>query len=118
MPIGSMNSVRRISPGCAASVGGFRRVIRSSLVVVHNLDLVGVSVPPLKADAVLVTDANAVLAFPITSEALQAVAGRQGEVAKRSGRIHDLQFLQSGLSQTGWDAPTPLDRKSTRLNSS
>jgi hypothetical protein len=77
-------------------------------VVVHNLDLVGVSVPPLKADAVLVIDANAVLAFPITSEPLQAVAGRQSEVAKRSGRINDLQFLQSGPPHTGWDAPTPL----------
>jgi len=75
-------------------------------VVVCNLDLVRVSVPPFEADSVLVINANAALTFPVAPE--QPVAGRQSQVAKCSGGIQKLQFLESGPSQARRNALTPF----------
>src|SRR6202158_731805 len=44
------------------------------LVVVHNLDFIGVSIPPRKADAPLIVDADAVLTFAIPLQALQTAS--------------------------------------------
>jgi len=63
-------------------------------MVVRDLDLVGVSFPPLETNAVLVIHANAVLAFPIAPQPLQPVAGRQSQVAERAGSVQHLQFLE------------------------
>jgi hypothetical protein len=77
-------------------------------VVVHNLNLVSVPIFPLKADSILVIDANAVLAFSIASEALQPIAGRHGQVAQCSGGIQQLQFLEGALPKIDRDAPDPF----------
>jgi hypothetical protein len=85
-------------------------------VVVYNLNFVGVSISPLKADSILVIDANAVLAFSIASKALQPIARRYGHIAQGPGRIQQLQFLEGALLKVGRDAPGPfLLPKSLRL---
>jgi len=49
-----------------------------------------------------------VLTFPVALEPLQPVAGRQSQVAKCSGGIQKLQFLESGPSQARRNALTPF----------
>jgi len=45
-----------------------------SLVIIHNLHVVGIAVAPLKTDAPLVIDADAVLPFSIALQRLQVIA--------------------------------------------
>src|SRR5258705_3472033 len=77
IPIGSRNSVRRISPGW---VGAKSAIGLSSLVVVNEFDVPGAAGTPGEADAPLVVDANAVLTGPGAGELLQAVARRHPQV--------------------------------------
>ena len=51
------------------------------LMVVHDLDIVGIAIPPLEADSVAVVDADPVLPFPVGFERFQMKA-RQPEVAQ------------------------------------
>jgi hypothetical protein len=43
-------------------------------VIIHNLHVVGIAVAPLKTDAPLVIDADAVLPFSIALQRLQVIA--------------------------------------------
>src|SRR5262249_14166634 len=56
------------------------------LVVVHNLDFVGVSLAPHKANAPLVIDANAVLSLTVAFQFLQSIPwqGRKCSQVRRS----------------------------------
>ena len=49
-------------------------------MVVHDLGIVGIAIPPLEADSVAVIDADTVLPFPVGFERFQMKA-RQPEVA-------------------------------------
>jgi len=49
-------------------------------VIVHNLDLVRVSVLPSKADAPLVVDANAVLTLSVAVQRFEPIARRDSQV--------------------------------------
>jgi hypothetical protein len=55
-------------------------------VIVNDLDVVGISVPPTKADAPLIVDANAMLAVSVAVSPLQPVAGRHTEVVESIAR--------------------------------
>lgn len=44
------------------------------LVVIDNLNFIGVSVPPPKADATLIVDADAVLTFAVSLQRLQPMS--------------------------------------------
>lgn len=61
-------------------------------MIVHNLHVVGVSIPPDEADAVLVIDPDAVLPAAVTRQRLQAIARKRRKIAKFSGRVELLQF--------------------------
>jgi hypothetical protein len=65
-------------------------------VVVDDLDIVRVSVPPFKADPELVVDPDAVLAFPVTLECFQPEA-RQLEIPERRSRVQEFQSDPSRL---------------------
>jgi len=67
-------------------------------MVVAYFDVVGVAVHEPKADSPLFVDRNRMLAFAITSEAMQPVAGGDLEVAENSRRI-DLLELANGPGQ-------------------
>ena len=65
------------------------------LVIIHNLHVVGIAIAPDKTNAPLVIDADAVLAFPVTFQGFQMIAGRRPQIAK-FGR--DIQLPQFSLS--------------------
>jgi hypothetical protein len=98
-PSGAIISSRRISPGCT---GGSRRrffaIISSNLVVVDDLDLVDIPIPPHEADAILVVDPDAVLASPIAGKRLEPIPREGCQVAKFACRI---ELLQLPLSDSG-----------------
>jgi hypothetical protein len=83
-------------------------------MIIRDLHVVRVPLAPLETDAILVIDANAVLAFPIASQPLQPVTGWQRKVAVSPRRIQHLQFLKRGLVDVHRDAaaefffPKPL----------
>ena len=64
------------------------------LVIVNDLNLVGIAILPAKADAPLRVRANAVLARAITTELLQSIARRYAKVVKLLGRVHRHKFAQ------------------------
>jgi hypothetical protein len=49
-------------------------------VVVGNLDIMGVAVPPAEAEAPLIVDADGVLPIPIPGQLFQAIARRNAQV--------------------------------------
>ena len=63
-------------------------------MVIHDFDIVGITVPPLEADSIAVIDADALLPFPVGFEWFQMKA-RQPEVAQRGCGIQQPQPYQS-----------------------
>jgi len=49
-------------------------------MIVHELDVVGVSVAPDETDPPLVVDPDRMLSAPVASKRFQAVAGRDAQV--------------------------------------
>ncbi len=49
------------------------------LVIVDDLDLIGIAVVPAKADAPLVIDSNTVLACSLPREPLESITGRHSK---------------------------------------
>ena len=50
------------------------------LVIVNNFDIVGVTVFPAKADAILLVNADAVLATTIAMQRLKTIPGGNGQI--------------------------------------
>ena len=66
------------------------------LMIVNDLNLVGIAILPPKADAPLLVHANTVLAGAIAPELLQSIPRRHAEVVELLGRIHRHKFAQHG----------------------
>src|SRR5450432_179935 len=74
-PIGSMNSVFRISPGWTANT--FLETMSAPfLVVIHDLNVECVSVPPYETHAVLIVDADTMLSGAIPAKRFQLIPWR------------------------------------------
>ena len=69
----------------------------ASLVIVHNLNLVDISIVPAEADTKLVIDAYAVPSFPVCMEWLQSIAWRSCEIAQFGGAIQVPKFSTCDL---------------------
>src|SRR5579863_1122285 len=106
MPIGSKNSSRRISPGCTAQPAGpsflilmiafpFILCTCEESGVIRDLCLVSIAIPPDEANPELIVDSNAVLNFPVTTQRLQPVAGRNADPPTSS--IKDVYALRFPL---------------------
>ena len=93
---GSKNSVRRMMPGWRRKAVGFMVV---GLMIVNNLDLLGVGSGPAEADAPLVVDPDGMLSATIPFERLQMVAWRQIEECQFDGSIEQLQFDECALPE-------------------
>src|SRR6266571_3869732 len=126
MPSGFKNSSRSISPGC---VGGlFRgnrratkprdntcgRVARRLLMVVRDLDVVGISSLPAKTHSILthsvpcqrvvdpehhwlmLVDADAMLRAPVTFQSFKAVTGRDRQIPQVTRAIDLIELSSSG----------------------
>jgi len=78
------------------------------LVVINNLNFISVSVPPLKADAPLVVDADAVLAFAISLQPLQPISWKRRKGSDIRCRIEHVQLAKS----RALDGPEPPHRVS------
>lgn len=63
-------------------------------MVINDFNVVGVAVPPVKADAPLVIDANTVLPRPVAFELLEAVARGNPEIVQGFGGVDRDQFAQ------------------------
>src|SRR3546814_3403259 len=92
MPIGSMKSCSRISPGW---MGGSRLAMEVSSVVVDDLDIGGLRALPAKTHAELVVDANAVLTLAVAAQCFKAVARRDTQVVEASRSEEHTSELQS-----------------------
>ena len=56
--------------------------MRSPLVVVGDFNFMGITGLPTKADAILVIDADTMLAGPVAAETLKTVSWRYGQIAE------------------------------------
>ena len=71
------------------------------LMVITDLDIIGVSVGKPKTDAPLVVDRDGVLASAIAFECVQAVAGRDFEIRNLVRRMDGFEFPQSAAGDGG-----------------
>jgi len=61
-------------------------------VIVSDLDVISVILPPFEADSVLVVDSDAVLSLPVAMQFLEPVSRRNSQVVERLGRIEHRQL--------------------------
>jgi hypothetical protein len=82
------------------------RIARASdLVVVDDLDLIRITIPPYETHPILTVDPDRVLTGPIASRRLQSIARRHFEVVQRLGLV-DVQQLAAG--DPGKALPVPM----------
>lgn len=74
----------------------------AGLVVIDDLNIVGILSVPTKAEAPLVVDANAVLPATVALEGFQAIAGRQTHDVESIGGIELQEFSSGGTLNVGW----------------
>jgi hypothetical protein len=67
-------------------------------VVINNLNSQGMSVPPIKADAPLIVDADAVLAFAISLHPFQPISWKRRKRSDIRCRVEYVQFARAGRS--------------------
>jgi hypothetical protein len=67
-------------------------------VVVHDLDIPGITIAPGEADPVLPVDPDRVLPFPVTRERFEAV-GRGREVARLLGCVELVELRLRSLPE-------------------
>lgn len=71
-------------------------------MVIGNLDLVGITVAPLKANAPLIINAYAVLTLATTFEFLQPIPGWQSQVRQILGCIEHNQLSECPAMNIVW----------------
>jgi hypothetical protein len=76
---------------------------QNSLVVIDDLDKVGVAVPPDKAYAPLIIDPDRVLAAPIAPQSLQTIGRWRSQIEQSVCAIHHQQLAPRNLLK----APPP-----------
>jgi hypothetical protein len=78
------------------------------LVVIDDLDVIGVPVLPAEADAPLIVDANTVLARAVALELFKSVAGRNTQVLELLGGIDETNLTEHEPEQVGGEPPDTL----------
>ncbi len=68
-------------------------------MVIRDLDLIGIAVPPSEAHAELIVDPNAMLTFTVAAQRPQFVTGRNSQILQSSGRVKHGQLLLRDISQ-------------------
>ncbi len=77
-------------------------------MIVNNLDLIRIAIPPAEGNAPLIIDANTVLARSVAFEFLQAVAGRNSQVFELLGGVNEPELPQHHPLKVGREAPHGL----------
>src|SRR3546814_8817665 len=116
MPIGSMKSCSRISPGW---MGGSRLAMEVSSVVVDDLDIGGLRALPAKTHAELVVDAHAVLPLAVAPQCSQAVARRDTQVVEvsRPVELFAIESRHGVYAAETSSAETPTKLRTLMANS-
>jgi hypothetical protein len=78
------------------------------LVIVNDLDVIGVTVGPAKANSPLIIDSDAVLSPAISGEFLQTIGRRHSEFVQRGGGVYDQQLAQRYTVQVGRYPANPV----------
>ena len=66
----------------------------SLLVVIDDLYLKCISVPPYKTHAILIVDSNAVLSSAVSAKCLQLIAWRHLQIVERDRCVQNCEFLE------------------------
>jgi hypothetical protein len=77
-------------------------------VIIHNLNVVGVAVPPPKADTPPIVNPDAVLPGTVARQLLELVAGRDSQVIQRFGRVENEKFSQGRVLEISGPSPNDL----------
>jgi hypothetical protein len=67
---------------------------RLLLVIVHDLNVVGVAVPPAEANAPLIVDANAMVASAIAFELFEPIVRWHAEILELLGGVDEAQLAE------------------------
>ena len=62
------------------------------LMVVCDLDVVGIPILPMEADPILIVDPDAQLAGAISPEMFQPIAGRDSQVSETGGPVDQVEL--------------------------
>jgi len=67
-------------------------------VVINYLNIKSVTIAPNETDAILVVDADAVLAFPIAPQSFKVIPWKDCQITQLMGRVqlHELSLRNSG----------------------
>jgi hypothetical protein len=68
-------------------------------MMIRDLDVESIAVPPAETDPILVVDSHAVLSCPISFQSLQPIRGRRRKIAKFPGAV-DLD-QGAGMNEVG-----------------
>jgi len=68
-------------------------------VIVRDFDLFGISILPLKAYAILLVDANTVLADSIPAQSLKTIARRDREISEIANTVELIKLTPSDRPQ-------------------
>lgn len=71
-------------------------------MVIDDFDLIGMASLPSKTDSELLVYPNAVLIFPVTAKAFQAIPRRDGKFTDFSNTIDLVELALSDRPQRGW----------------
>ena len=77
-------------------------------MVVNNLDLIRIAVPPAEANAPLIIDANTVLGRSVPFEFLQAMARRDSQVLELLSGVNETELPQHRPMEVSREAPHGL----------
>jgi hypothetical protein len=80
-------------------------------MIIRNLNVVGVSFAPSKANSPLVIDANAMLALTVAGEFFKTIPWRNTQVIQLFGGVQDGKFLPRGAVQIWGKAPQEMTLK-------
>jgi hypothetical protein len=67
--------------------GRFNTGPSSYSMIIRDLDIVSVTIPPSKTDPVLIVNSDAVLSMALTFKSLQTVARQCAQITKSLGRV-------------------------------
>jgi hypothetical protein len=71
------------------------------LVIIDDLNVVGVAAGPAEADSPLVVDSDAVLAQSIAGELLQSIGGWNAQVEQTGGGVEEHELSQGDALKIG-----------------
>jgi hypothetical protein len=77
-------------------------------VIIDNLDIMSVSVAPLKADAPLIVNTDAPLAFTVAVQLFEPVRWRNSQIRERSRAVQHPELAQRNLLYVIRKLPRPF----------